>query len=436
MPTDASHGKLARRLSRVESRNVTFLERLPPFWTEARGAGVRDAAGNVYLDFTGAFGVAFAGHRHPRVVERIREQSGLLIHGMGDIHPPAVKVELLEALAGWMPWPESRGILGLSGSDAVEAALKTAQLATGRAGVIAFEGSYHGLTLGALATTHREHFRRPFAERLADHVHFAPFPSSRSEAKRALDRVSKLLAADAPVPVGSVIVEPIQGRAGVRVPPGGFLTELAKRTRAGGALLIADEIFTGMGRTGDLLASTGDGVVPDLVCLGKALGGGMPLSACFGPATVMDAWPPSTGEAIHTSTFLGHPLSCAGGLGFLEAVKAEDLVARARRLGERAQDYLVAKLDDCDRVAAVRGRGLMLGVELRRRAGEPAAVGAMVAERALERGLIVLPSGEGGDVVELTPPATLTPEELERGLQILVAVIRAERTSAAARSAR
>ena len=435
MPTDASHGRLARRLSRVESRNVTFLERLPPFWTEARGAGVRDAAGNAYLDFTGAFGVAFAGHRHPRVVERIREQSGLLIHGMGDIHPPAVKVELLEALAGWMPWPESRGILGLSGSDAVEAALKTAQLATGRAGVIAFEGSYHGLTLGALATTHREHFRRPFAERLADHVHFVPFPSSRSEARQALDTVSELLTAATPVPAGAVIVEPIQGRAGVRVPPRGFLAELGERTRAGGALLIADEIFTGMGRTGDLLASTGDGVVPDLVCLGKALGGGMPLSACFGPATVMDAWPPSTGEAIHTSTFLGHPLSCAGGLGFLAAVEADDLVARARRLGERALDYLVANLDGCDRVAAVRGRGLMLGVELRARVGEPAAVGAVVAERALERGLIVLPAGEGGDVVELTPPATLTSEELERGLEILVAVIRGEMTWTAVRSA-
>ncbi len=424
MPTDASHGQLARRLARVESRNVTFLERLPPFWTQARGASVRDAAGNVYLDFTGAFGVAFAGHRHPRVVERIREQSGRLIHGMGDIHPPAVKVEFLEALAGLMPWPAPRGILGLSGSDAVEAALKTAQLATGRAGVIAFEGSYHGLTLGALATTHREHFRRPFAERLADHVHFVPFPSSRSEARQALDTVSELLAAETPVPAGAVIVEPIQGRAGVRVPPRGFLTELGERSRAGGAILIADEIFTGMGRTGDLLASVGDGVVPDLVCLGKALGGGMPLSACFGPATVMDAWPPSTGEAIHTSTFLGHPLSCAGGLGFLAAIEAEDLVRRARRLGEQAVDYLVAGLEGCDEVVAVRGRGLMLGIELRERAEESAAAGADVAERALERGLIVLPAGEGGDVVELTPPATLTPEELERGLEILVAVIR------------
>ena len=424
MPTDASHGQLARRLARVESRNVTFLERLPPFWTQARGASVRDAAGNVYLDFTGAFGVALAGHRHPRVVERIREQSGRLIHGMGDIHPPAVKVEFLEALAGLMPWPAPRGILGLSGSDAVEAALKTAQLATGRAGVIAFEGSYHGLTLGALATTHREHFRRPFAERLADHVHFVPFPSSRSEARQALDTVSELLAAETPVPAGAVIVEPIQGRAGVRVPPRGFLTELGERSRAGGAILIADEIFTGMGRTGDLLASVGDGVVPDLVCLGKALGGGMPLSACFGPAMVMDAWPPSTGEAIHTSTFLGHPLSCAGGLGFLAAIEAEDLVRRARRLGEQAVDYLVAGLEGCDEVVAVRGRGLMLGIELRERAEESAAAGADVAERALERGLIVLPAGEGGGVVELTPPATLTPEELERGLEILVAVIR------------
>ena len=388
------------------------------------GASVRDAADNVYLDFTGAFGVAFAGHRHPQVVNRIREQTGRLVHGMGDIHPPAVKVEFLEALAALMPWPASRGILGLSGSDAVEAALKTAQLATGRAGVIAFNGSYHGLTLGALATTHREHFRRPFTERLADHVHFVPFPSSARAATWVLDAVSELLAAT-PVPIGAVIVEPIQGRAGVRIPPDGFLAELGERTRAGGALLIADEVFTGMGRTGDLLASVRDGGVPDLICLGKALGGGMPLSACCGPAAVMDAWPPSTGEAIHTSTFLGHPLSCAGGLGFLAALEAEDLVGRASRLGARALDYLRAGLDGCDHVVAVRGRGLMLGVELL--PGNEGPVAGGVAERALERGLIVLPAGERGDVLEATPPATLTREELEEGLAILVEAVRSAR---------
>ena len=417
-----SRARWAERLSRVESRNVTFLGNLPPFWTHASGAVVRDASHTDYLDFTGAFGVVLAGHRHGLVVDRIREQAGRLVHGMGDIHPPAIKVEFLEALAALLPWRSSRTILGLSGSDAIEAALKTAHLATGRPGVIAFEGSYHGLTLGALATTDREHFRRPFTARLADHVRFVPFPASRSEAEAVLARVSELLAGGAPVPVGAVIVEPIQGRAGVRIPPRGFLADLAGVTRAGGALLVADEIFTGMGRTGSLFGCDHDEVVADLICLGKALGGGMPLSACCGPRSVMDAWPPSTGEAIHTSTFMGHPLSCAGGLAFLAVLEADDLAGRARRLGEHALAYLKAELAGSERVVEVRGRGLMLGVELSLQ-GRPAPA-ARVADRALAQGLIVLPAGERAEVVELTPPATITRKELEKGLAILVAAIR------------
>lgn len=423
MGADGERPDWATRLARVESRNVTFLRPPPPFWTEASGCRVRDADGNSYLDFTGAFGVAFAGHRHPMVVERIRQQADQLVHGMGDIHPPAVKVEFLERLAARMPWPESRAILGLSGSDAVEAALKTAHLATGRMGVIAFEGSYHGLTLGALATTHRAHFRRPFTDRVADHVHYLPFPSSPRGAARVLDRVSSLLSRPGAVPVGAVIVEPIQGRAGVRIPPDGFLAALGERAQAGGALLIADEIFTGMGRTGTLLACDHDGTVPDLVCVGKALGGGMPLSACCGPSEVMDAWPASTGEAIHTSTFLGHPLSCAAGLGFLAAIESDALVQRSRRLGDWAVGVLAAELDGHEGVADVRGRGLMMGVELtRRRAG--VAPAAEVARQALAGGLILLPAGESGDVVELTPAAITTRAELETGLKILVEAIR------------
>ncbi len=420
MSPDRSGREWAERLSRVETRNITFLDPPPPFWTEAAGARVRDAAGREYLDFTGAFGVAFAGHRHPLVVERIRGQAERLVHGMGDIHPPAVKVEFLEALTALMPWPEARGILGLSGSDAVEAALKTAQLATGRPGVIAFEGGYHGLTLGALATTDREHFREPFIRRLTGHVHFVPFPST-AEGEEVLERVDGLLARERPFATGAVIVEPIQGRAGVRVPPRGFLAELAAIAKSRGALLIADEIFTGMGRTGALLASDHDPVVPDLICLGKALGGGMPLSACMGSAQVMDAWPPSSGEAIHTSTFLGHPVSCSAGLGFLAALRSEELVARAARLGALAVDHLEAALGGCDAVVEIRGRGLMLGVELRGRGAKRAV------RRALQRGLILLPAGDDGQVVELTPPATLAPDELEEGLEILVEAIRATR---------
>lgn len=448
MPTDSANRDLAERLSGVESGNVTFLRPPPPFWTDAEGATVRDAAGNTYLDFTSAFGVALAGHRHPLVGERIAAQARRLVHGMGDIHPPAVKVEFLEALAALMPWPETRTILGLSGSDAVEAALKTAQLATGRHGIIAFEGSYHGLTLGALATTHREHFRRPFTNRLTRHVRFVRFPSSADAVEGVMSEIDALLSGDAAVPVGAVLVEPIQGRAGVRIPPSGFLAQLAERTRAAGALFIADEIFTGMGRTGELLACDHDRVAPDLVCLGKALGGGMPLSACSGPREVMDAWPSSSGEAVHTSTFQGHPLGCAAGLGFLAALEAEDLTARARRLGALALDYLTAKLAGCEAVREVRGRGLMLGVELRvpGTAHTDAADGAAearsaadagdidkgpavaVAKSALDRGLIVLPAGARGGVVELTPPATISERELEAGLEVLASAITAGAT--------
>ncbi len=411
----SARAELARRLARVESRGITSLEPVPPFWTEAEGCTVVDADGRRRLDFSGAFGVALAGHRHPLVARRIACQAGRLVHGMGDLHPPASKVEFLEALAALMPWPDARAILGLSGSDAVEAALKTAQLATGRMGVVAFEGAYHGLALGALAATHRDHFRRPFTRRLADHVAFAPFPGRPSEAATSLDAAARAIR---DLRAGAVIVEPIQGRAGVRLPPPGFVEDLAAEARARGALLIADEIFTGLGRTGALLACSHDGVVPDLVCLGKPLGGGLPLSACCGPARVMDAWAPSSGEAVHTSTFLGHPLACAAGLGFLDALRTESLAERADALGRESLAYLRGALPQG---VWARGRGLMIGV-----GPVPAAA---VAALALDEGLIVLPAGASADVVQITPPAVVESGEMRRGLEILVAAVRSARRS-------
>ena len=340
---------LGDRLREVESRNVTFLsENLPVFWEAAAGSNVRDVDGNIYLDFTGAFGVALAGHAHPRIRAALEEQSARLIHGMGDVHPPELKLELLERLTGLSPWGETRGVLASSGSEAVEIALKTAELYTGRSGVLAFEGGYHGLTLGSLAVTGRADFRSPFRGRLHDKVAFAPFPSQGDSeglgvaegtgvADVTLEEVERILAGNGPFddPIGSVVIEPIQGRAGGRVPPPGFLSRLAELTRAAGALLVFDEIFTGFGRTGTLFALDHEDVVPDLLCVGKALGGGLPLSACLGSHGVMDAWPESTGEALHTSTFLGHPLSCATALAFLAVLEEEALVSRAAALGDR-----------------------------------------------------------------------------------------------------
>ena len=464
-PPGPATAELARRLRRVETRNVTYLsEEFPVFWSGATGATVEDADGNRYLDLTGAFGVAVAGHAHPHITAAIREQAGVLTHGMGDVHPPVRKVEFLERLAALLPWGDrSRITLANSGSEAVEIALKTTLLATGRPGVVAFEGAYHGLTMGSLAATERDDFRAPFRRRLYPGVRFVPFPTTAEEAERSLAALDLALAgghagATEGDPPGAVIMEPIQGRAGVRVPPPGFVAEVARRTRAAGALLIFDEIFSGLGRTGRRFALEHEGVVPDLLCVGKALGGGLPLSACTGPVEVMDAWPESPGEALHTSTFLGHPLACTAGLAFLEVLEEEGLTAWAAREGERFRAQLAADLAAAGvpasrapgpgsqgsgsqgsgppgagsrglgspapgagggpRLRELRGRGFFIGIDL----GAPGA-GVQVTLEALRRGLLVLPAGPGGEVVELSPPLILSSEQLSVARTILVEAI-------------
>jgi 4-aminobutyrate aminotransferase-like enzyme len=455
VPPGPATRALAERLREVESRNVTFLgPDFPVFWSEARGANVRDADGNVYVDLTGAFGVALAGHAHPAITAAVRGQVGRLAHAMGDVHPGEVKVELLERLAALLPWARTRTVLASSGSEAVEIALKTALLATDRPGIVAFRGGYHGLTVGALASTGREDFRAPFLPRVYPGVRFVPFPRPEREGeggtRAALEALDEALAAgerDGP-PVGAVILEPLQGRGGVRLPPPGFLARVARRVRDADALLILDEIFTGFGRTGTDFAFQAEGVVPDLICLGKALGGGLPLSACSGPAKIMDAWPASRGEALHTSTFLGHPLACASALAFLAVLDEEDLAGRAEEAGERLRRLLEKGLEGVPHVGEVRGRGLLLGIEL----VDPGAAtpepgpertgpasrrpplpppwpggGARVAAAALREGLLVLPAGEHGEVVELSPSALITEPQLAWAADTLGRVIRETR---------
>jgi 4-aminobutyrate aminotransferase/(S)-3-amino-2-methylpropionate transaminase len=331
-----------------------------------------------------------------------------------------VKVELMEALARLSPWADARIVLGSSGSEAVEAALKTALMVTGKPGIVAFEGAYHGLTLGSLAATARDHFREPFRERLYPGVRFVAFPdplrTGSDAGERALEELAQVLGEGAAgAEIGAVIVEPIQGRAGVRIPPPGFLHSLATLTREAGAVLVFDEIFTGLGRTGSLFTCEREEVLPDLLCLGKGLGGGLPLSACMGPREIMDAWPASAGEAIHTSTFLGHPLACAAGLSLLEELSRLDLVRRSAEEGAVLLRALQRGFEPVPEVAEVRGRGLFIGIDL----AEPTTLdpipgaGAAVAEAALKQGVLVLPAGEFGHVIELSPPLTITSRQLE-----------------------
>jgi len=431
-PPGPASRALAERLRSVESRNVTFLaDDWPVFWEEAVGTNVRDADGNVYLDFTGGFGVALLGHSSPPVVAALCEQAGRLMHGMGDVHPPSLKVDLLERLTALCPWNESVGVLASTGSEAVEIALKTALLATGRPGIVAFEGGYHGLTLGSLAATSRALFRKSFEERLYPGVAFAPFPepwrAGGTSAEECLDRVGQLLKSGAPNgdPVGTLLVEPIQGRAGVRIPPDGFMEALSDLAADANVLVVADEVFTGMGRCGPMFASELVGLRPDVICIGKALGAGLPLSACLAGRSIMSAWPESEGEAVHTSTFLGHPVACAAAIAALRALDPATRGERVAERGARLMRQLKRRLSDAPGVGDIRGAGLLIGIELVEDDSTTPAHGAAarVAAIALRRGLLVLPAGEAGQVVELTPAVVVTDEQIDFAVEVLVAAV-------------
>jgi 4-aminobutyrate aminotransferase / (S)-3-amino-2-methylpropionate transaminase / 5-aminovalerate transaminase len=398
---------------------------------------VRDADGNVYVDLTAAFAVAGPGHAHPRIVEAVQRQAATLMHGMGDVHPPAIKVELLRELAAAAPAGLNRSVLTSSGAEAVEAALKTAAMATGRPRVLAFHGGYHGLTYGALSVSGREDFRGPFAGQLTRSGVFAPYPypyrspfgrDPDEVGARTLGYVEHLLdtPGTASEGIGAILVEPVQGRGGDVVPPDGFLPGLRRICDERGLLLVFDEIYTGFGRTGRWFAGEHWGVVPDLMAVGKGLTGGFPFAACIGTDAVMDAWPRSTGEAIHTSTFLGHPVGCAAALASIRALRDERLVERSAEMGGWMIDRLRELTADHPRVGEVRGLGLMIGIELvrDRETREPAPeLAARITVEALRRGVLVLGGGLYGSVLSLSPPFVITREQAEAALQVLAAVL-------------
>jgi 4-aminobutyrate aminotransferase-like enzyme len=331
-------------------------------WARAEGCRVWDAAGREYLDLSGGFGVAALGHRNPRVMEAI--SSAPVAHALGDLAEAEATAELRRRL----PWPAK---LGVTGEDAVEIALRTALLATGRPGIVAFASAYHGTGLLALAATGFEHFREPFAAWLPGPVYRYAFGEDPG-----------------PLPddAGCVIAEPVQGRAGARLPPAGWLDTLRLRCDEAGALLVVDAIYAGLGRIGELWPGE---EVADVICVGKALGGGLPLSAAlFVRADLAGAWELGP-EDVLTHTHTGNPLACAAALVVLDEVPR--LLERVRVAGERFD------------AAGWHGAGL-----LRARVGD-----AQAAER---NGVIVIPAGEDGSLISATPPLTITDEEIDEAL--------------------
>jgi 4-aminobutyrate aminotransferase-like enzyme len=387
----------ARRDARAQASGA---DQAPIVYASARGANVIDVDGNRYVDLAAGFGALLLGHAPKRLLRAVEAQGERIWLALGDVYSADVKVALCERLVRLFPEPGARVMLGLSGADAVTAALKTAALATGRPGAIAFHGGYHGLSHGPLAACGlAEGFRAPFAGQLGLRVEFLPYPTNDGQLDACKRQLGAALDRGG---VGCVLVEPILGRGGCVVPPAGFLPMLREACDRSGALLVADEIWTGLGRSGSMLTSVDAGVVPDLVCLGKGLGGGLPISACLGRAKAFAAWGAHGGTAIHTATHFGSPLACAAALATLDGIASERLAARAREVGERWIEAL------CDQtrgrgVVAVRGRGLMVGVEIEGGAGRALSG----ARGLLSRGYIALTGGMRGDVLTLTPPLNI-----------------------------
>ncbi len=414
----------------LESRARSYPRSVPIALREGRGATVRDVDGNTYVDFLAGAGALNLGHGHPAVLRAASAQQRRLVHALDFPTAPrlAVMRRLREILPGALRRTARIHFGGPTGSDAVEASLKLVRAHTGRQAVIAFQGAYHGMTDGALSVTSDARCGGPPQTA----VHFAPYPycyrcplglrpQTCGMACAALLESALEDPCSGVPPPAAVIVEPIQGEGGTVVPPDGWLARVRAATRRHGVPLIADEIQTGFGRTGTMFACEHDGVTPDVLVLSKALGGiGYPLSG-IAYDEALDTWEPGA----HIGTFRGHQVAMAAGVAAIDVLRAEDLPARARELGELAMGLLeqATAEQELAAVGEVRGRGLMIGVELVRdresRAPWPELAEAL-RRRCCERGVLIEVGGRYGNVARLLPPLVITRTLLTRGIEIFV----------------
>jgi diaminobutyrate-2-oxoglutarate transaminase len=432
LPGPASHELLAEQ-EELESNARSYPRGIPVAFAEGRGATMRDVDGNTFIDFFAGAGVLNVGHGNPVVAAAASEQQSRLVHAL-DFPTPA-KLRLIRALKRVLPGRLSRTARvhfgGPTGSDAIEAAIKLARAHTGREAIVAFQGSYHGMTAEALAATSNTGLGGP----VSTPVHFLPYPydyrspfgingkSCWRACVRMLETALGDPASGVPKPA-AVIVEPIEGEGGTIVPPRGFLREVRRITHEHDVLLIADEIQTGFARTGTMFACEYDHVTPDVVTLSKALGGiGYPIS-CIAYDEAFDSWKPGD----HIGTFRGHQVAMAAGAAAIEYIEEMGLAAHADELGELALGMLGEASRDLAAVGEVRGRGLMIGIELvrDRESREPwPELAAEVRRECAERGLIIEVGGHYGNVARFLPPLVISRRLLELGLEIFVEALAA-----------
>jgi acetylornithine/N-succinyldiaminopimelate aminotransferase len=374
------------------------VRRWPLALERGQGSRVWDVDGTEYLDLTAGWGVNCIGHCHPALAEAIADQARTLIQTTNVVYTRP-QLELAERLDRITPGSMHRSFFLSSGAEANEGALKLAHRATGRARFLATLGSFHGRTLGVMGVLGQEKYRARWSSLIRE-ARFVPY-GDLAAAESALDGE-----------VAAMIVEPVQGEGGVLIPPEGYLEGLARACRAAGALLILDEVQTGIGRTGRWFACDHSGVEPDILTLGKGLGGGMPIAAFMASDAVMSSIEPGD----HGGTYAGNPLCARAAVTVLRVIEEEALIARAARLGQHVRERLEALSGRCDRVESVRGRGLLVGLVLR----DPAVAGA-VHTRTREGGVLVNLTAER--VIRIFPALNIPEDELDRALDVVESVI-------------
>lgn len=411
---------LARRRARAVPRGVG--SSTPIYAARAQNAELWDVEGRRYVDFAGGIAVLNTGHRHPRVLAAVRDQLDAYTHTAFQVAPYEPYVALAERLNALAPFAgEAKTILFTTGAEATENAIKIARAATGRPGVIAFAGGFHGRTLLASAMTGKV---APYKKGLGPfppEIYHLPFPSETTGVTVAdtLKALNFLFAADLePERVAAIIVEPVQGEGGFHVAPPELFAALAELRERHGILLIADEVQSGFARTGRMFAIEHSGVEPDLVCVAKSLAGGFPLAGVIGRAEIMDAVEPGG----LGGTYGGSPVACAAALAVLDVIADEQLCARADAIGARIRASVerMAARNSSVPIGGLRGPGAMIAFDVLDTAGNPdGAEAKRVCARALEAGLILLSCGQHGQAIRILVPLTASDALIDEGLAML-----------------
>lgn len=435
--------KFAMMSMKYEPQSITRFstDMCPIFWKEAIGANVIDVDGNIYVDCTSGFGVSAIGHTSPFIVKVLQEQSKHLLHSMGDIFPNNLRVILSKRITEIIGRDKKlQVIFANSGSECVEIAIKAALLYSHKPGIIAFTGSFHGQTLGALNFTGHQDIKEPFKQYLfSNHIRFMPFPYPYREGdnneqfpsiSRCLEFIENEIknSKNSKSEIGTVIFEPIQGCNGYIIPPDSFIKNLYEICKKYNVLMIADEVFTGFGRTGKWLAMDHIGVSADIVCIGKALGGGIPISACVASKEIFEAFQSSSFLPLHGSTFSGNPIACACALETIHQIESQNLLESSSKKGQIFLDKLLRLKQKYQLIGDVRGRGLLVAIEIvkDRNTKEPAPLETLnIINEALHKGLVLLLTRiPEANVIGLAPPLTITNEQIDFTIKTLDDCIR------------